>query len=253
MSQDQYRKRRRDAGVLQITDRDLTALSFIGQQYCLTFDHLQTLLAFHSPATDVEALSVGATRNALERWLQLGYIEPPRKILRGYPVTVWLSRKGLKELQIPYPYYLPNPTSIPHFYAVTSVRLHMHQFDTSTQWGAQRALTKETDFRPLPDAQFHPPALPLVAIQVLGRLTSPVMLPNEINTLLQLVERRNDQNQPFYAHLWYFLHHSIFEPFQDAMTALDPHIQQRVILYHLDTQQQKRTSSILKTSHNEQA
>ena len=138
MNQEEYRKRRRDAGLLQVTERDITALSFIGQQYCITFDHLQTLLALHSPTIGITLLSVGATRNALERWLQLGYIEPPRKVLHGYPICIWLSRKGLKELQFPYAYYLPNPTSLPHFYAVNAVRLRFHQLDTPTQWRAQR-------------------------------------------------------------------------------------------------------------------
>jgi hypothetical protein len=189
MNQDEHRKCRRDAGILQVTERDITALSFIGQQYCITFDHLQTLLALHSPTVGLDRLSVGATRNALERWLQLGYIEPPRKALRGYPVCIWLSRKGLKDLQIPYAYYLPNPTSIPHFYAVNAVRLHFHQFDTPTQWRAQRLLNKETTLRPLPDAELHLPSLPIIAIQVLESLTSSVMLSNEINTLLQLAHR----------------------------------------------------------------
>jgi|SRR5947199_4477521 len=80
INQKEHRKRRRDAGILQVTERDITALSFIGQQYRITFDHLQTLLGRYSPAINVDTLSVGATRNALERWLQLGYIEPPRKV-----------------------------------------------------------------------------------------------------------------------------------------------------------------------------
>jgi hypothetical protein len=237
MNREEHHKRRRDAGILQVTERDLLALSFTGQQYCLTFDHLQILLAHYSPTVDIDTLSVGATRNALERWLQLGYIEPPRKTLRGYPVTIWLSRKGLKDLNIPYPYYLPNPSSIPHFYAVNAVRLHLHQFDTPTQWIPQRTLTKDTTLRPLPDAELHLPFLAPIALIVLECLTSSMTIPNEINTLTQLAERRTNDHQPAYARFWYFVHHSVFAPFQAALNALDPQVHQRVVLYQLESDQ----------------
>jgi hypothetical protein len=41
--------RRRDAGMLQVTERDLLALTWISEQYCICFDHLRALLAYHSP------------------------------------------------------------------------------------------------------------------------------------------------------------------------------------------------------------
>jgi hypothetical protein len=40
----QPRKKRSDAGILQITDRDINALNWISEQYCISFDHLRRLL-----------------------------------------------------------------------------------------------------------------------------------------------------------------------------------------------------------------
>jgi hypothetical protein len=98
-------RRRSDAGALQITDRDILALTWIGEQYAITFDQLRRLLGQHSTAAVKDTLSVSATRNALQRWQQLGFIEQPRKLRAGHSSYIWLSRKGLSQIGLPYPYY----------------------------------------------------------------------------------------------------------------------------------------------------
>lgn len=47
----QERAYRRDAGVLQTTERDLAALMWIAEQYAVSYDHVQQLLALFTPAT----------------------------------------------------------------------------------------------------------------------------------------------------------------------------------------------------------
>jgi len=61
--------RRRDAGVLQVTERDMLALTWIAEQYCICFDQLRHLLAYYTPATikDPESVAVSTARNAVER------------------------------------------------------------------------------------------------------------------------------------------------------------------------------------------
>ena len=100
-------RRRSDAGILQITDRDILALTWIGEQYAITFEQLRRLLGQHSTTATKATLSVSATRNALQRWQQLGFIEQPRKLRAEHSSYIWLSRKGLSQIGLPYPYYEP--------------------------------------------------------------------------------------------------------------------------------------------------
>jgi hypothetical protein len=168
-------KKRRDAGALQITDRDVAVLSWIAQQYCMSYDQLHRLLALYgdSPRKDVEKVSYSATLNAVQRWLQLGLIDTPQKILRGYTTHVWLSRRGLHQLGLPYAYYVPRAASIPHFYAVNAVRLNLQRFHLSAVWEPGRTLRLQSDRQPeaaerqtLPDAELHVSKVPIIAIQV---------------------------------------------------------------------------------------
>ena len=41
-------KKRRDAGMLQITERDIFVLTWIAEQYSISFDQLQRLLGRHA-------------------------------------------------------------------------------------------------------------------------------------------------------------------------------------------------------------
>src|SRR5215472_4253344 len=147
-------KRRRDAGILQITERDILAVTWIAQQYCISFDHLQRLLGLHAKAETKtpDKLSISATRDTISRWLTLGLVEEPRKVLSGYPPHIWISRGGLTHLSLPYAYYLPRPTSIRHIYAVNAVRLHLESQSLYTTWYPQRTLTREQPQTPTPDA-----------------------------------------------------------------------------------------------------
>jgi hypothetical protein len=146
--------RRRDAGILQTTERDMITLTWIAEQYCICFDHLRSLLAYYSPVSiqNPERVAISTARNAVERWLQMGYIETPQKIIREQCTSIWLSRKGLKELGLPYAYYQPKPSTIRHLYAVNTIRLTMQRYTLSAHWTAQRTLRLQTDHHPIPDA-----------------------------------------------------------------------------------------------------
>ena len=127
-------KKRRDAGMLQITDRDIFVLTWIAEQYSISFDQLQRLLGRHAKQSTKTngLLSMSATRHAIDRWLQLALIETPRKILTTQTSYVWLSRRGLSQLGIPYAYYLPKPSTANHIYAANAVRLHLENHGFSS-------------------------------------------------------------------------------------------------------------------------
>jgi hypothetical protein len=230
--------RRRDAGILQITERDLSVLTWIAEQYCVSFDHLQRLLAFYSPGSTKrpDTLSVGATRNAIDRWLQLGYIEQPRKIIRSYSKHIWLSRKGLKELALSYSYYQPNPTTIPHLYAVNDIRLRLQQYHLSAQWVSHREAKRATGIYPVPDAELQREDTSLIALQVIERLTSPVTLREAYATLEALAQRRR-ANHYCYTYLWYFFHTDVLSSFSEMRKNMAREIQNRLVFSTLEAKE----------------
>lgn len=230
--------KRRDAGVFQITERDISTLTWITEQYCVSFDHLQHLLGRYPKATTKRPnqLSISATRHAVERWLHLDLIESPRKVLRGHTSYVWLSRKGLTQLGLPYAYYKPKPATIQHIYAVNAVRFYIEQSYFPIVWYSNRLLVRTSNARPLPDAEIHT-GTATVAVQVMERI-QPLALQEEINTLCTLASRENGTT-PYYAYFWYFLSAESVSPFQKELSTLDTALQQRVRVYPIDTQREK--------------
>src|SRR5439155_20772011 len=190
------------AGIPQIAERDILATTWMAQQYCLSFDHLQQLLGRHAKAeTKIPGkLSISATRDILSRWLTLGLVEEPRKVLSGYPSQIWMSRRGLTQLELPYTYYTPRPASIRHIYAVNALRLHLESHNSHTIWNPQRALVRQTPQRPTPDAELSfDQTRTTIAVQVIEHpFTLDITLRDELATLSALAIR--------YTSLWYFLY-----------------------------------------------
>jgi hypothetical protein len=234
--------RRRDAGILQVTERDILVLTWIAEQFCISYDHVQRLLALLSPATTKhpDRVAPSTAQNAIERWLQLGYIDVPHKIIREHATYIWLSRKGLKELGLPYGYYQPKPSSIRHLYAVNAIRLHLQRFQIAAEWRARRHIRLHTERRPVPDAEILLDDCPIIALQVLEqpRLTT-MTLQDELTTMQALTRT--------YSRLWYFVHAQVREPLQKAVQASEdasdiPHLPEDqlpncVVWYSLDAKE----------------
>lgn len=92
--------RRKDAGHIQVTERDLYALRWIAEQYTVHTRHLATLLGQRAKAVTKEhnCVTLSAVRHALERWQALGLVEEPYKFLSKDPAYVWVSRRAITEL-----------------------------------------------------------------------------------------------------------------------------------------------------------
>jgi hypothetical protein len=221
--------RRRDAGAVQVTERDVLVLTWTAEQFCLAFDQLQRLLGHYAKAATKapNVLSVSATRDAIGRWLQLGFVEEPRKILTGHPPYLWLSRRGLAQLGLPYAYYKPQVSRMKHIYAVNAIRLHLETFDFQSAWYSERALTREIEQRPLPDAELRVVGSPHIAVKVIERpFALDMTLRDELAALTELAHR--------YASLWYFMHVDALPTMRLALTTLDQDVQRRVTFYGLD-------------------
>ena len=94
----------------QLTPRDKGCLLWIGLQYAIRLDQLQQLLFRHTPERDrsklkpgSDRLSLARTYEVLEKWLAYGFIEKDI-ILNGDKLWIWLSRQGLREVQLPFNY-----------------------------------------------------------------------------------------------------------------------------------------------------
>ena len=225
------KKRRRDAGILQITERDILALTWIAEQFSIPFDQLQRLLGRNAKqATKIPGiLSISATRNAIDRWLQLALIETPRKVLKEHSSYIWLSRRGLSQLGLPYSYYLPRPSTAAHIYAVNAIRLHLESQGGLSLWQPERMLTTST---PTPDAEIRIGSQS-VAVRVLDRdIKHDITLQDEVTRLLTFTDR--------YTRIWYFTPPANVMLLRQAMKHLDEERQQenllQVTFYSLDAQ-----------------
>jgi len=231
-AQAQEPKRRRDAGILQVTERDTIALTWIAEQFCISFDQLRYLLGRYAKAATKtpNVLSTSATRDAVERWLLMGFIEEPRKIISGHSPYIWLSRRGLSQLELPYAYYKPQISSIKHIYAVNAIRLHLESQSSQLYWYPERMLTKETSLRPLPDAELHTPGTQNhIAIKIIETsFKHNITLIEAIQTLKELAQR--------YPSLWYFVEAQAMTVIQQALTSLEKDTQERITLHRLDSQ-----------------
>ncbi len=230
--------RRRDAGILHITERDITCLTWMSEQFCISFDHLRRLLGLHAKAITKApgVLSVSSTRDTIERWLQLELIEPPRKVIAEHPPYLWVSRRGITHLGLPASYYEPRPATIRHLYAVNAVRLALESYRLRCSWTSYRTLRRQAQARPTPDAELRAHTLPLIAVRTIERpLHHPVMIQDELTTMQALAAR--------YTHLWYFVHAQAYTPLlqalsdHDAAATSDEQLTPRAVWYTLDAQE----------------
>ncbi len=102
------RKVRGDAGQMRYTERDVWALTWIGDQYGIRFDQLQELLG-QRPGGVVQTpggLGSATVRDMVQRWQRAGLVDH-RKVLVGEPGWIWLTRGGLEHMDLPYRVWEP--------------------------------------------------------------------------------------------------------------------------------------------------
>lgn len=141
VSQSGVRGIRRDAGEIRLTDRDLWALRWIGEQYAVRMDQLSRLLGSQPGGeTSVEGvLSERRTRRIVERWTQARLVET-RKILYAEPGWVWLSRAGLGAVGLQVKYLAPRPIRLSHVFWCGEVRRQLEAGDGDFEWRSERLL-----------------------------------------------------------------------------------------------------------------
>jgi hypothetical protein len=152
---DAARSRRIDAGTVKFTDRDITGLTLVADQYGAPAD----LLA--------QALHVQPERlrGILGRWRHAGWAATGS--LGKGPAWCWPTPAGMRLLGLNYTAKEPSATRLPHIRAVLAVRLWLQSSLAYQQgqgwWRSERRIRAAAGGRVgiahLPDAEVHWPSL----------------------------------------------------------------------------------------------
>ena len=148
------RARRSDAGVIQITQRDIDGLVLCAEHYGVPYDLLGPALRTSRPA--VKAL--------VYRWRQAGFADTAR--LGPGPWWCWLTKEGMAATGLKYPIGRPALGRLAHIRAVLAARLWLASgqawHEGQAWWQSERRLNTG---RPrnagghVPDAEIHWPSI----------------------------------------------------------------------------------------------
>lgn len=139
------RRVRSDAGEARLTWRDLRALRLIGEQYAVTHEQLERLLALFSEddvGGERERVNRRLAYRARTRWVRAGLVEA-RQVVAGEPPIIWLTARGRGLVELDVRSWRPTMNTIRHVPAVTEARLFLERRRPDGEWTAERLLARE--------------------------------------------------------------------------------------------------------------
>jgi hypothetical protein len=233
MTEQERQERKAVQHRVELTERDITTLRWIGEQYAVAFNQLQRLLGSQAGAgaQTPGLLSESATRVWLTRMKTLRVIESA-KPFSALPAFVWLRPAGLQLAELDYKYLKPSLVTLNHLYWCNEVRLFLARRRPDDQWIPERQLRsqyaqaiKGQARRPqgpdLPDAHL---------ITTKGPLAIEVELSDKQAARLEgILARRANQ---FYT-TWYFVSVEAKPRVEAARAKLSNQLQQRIGIYDL--------------------
>ena len=155
------RQRRRDAGQIRLSWRDLRVLRFVGEQYAVTQGQLERLLALYGEDSERGQVVPRVAQRARLRWARAGLVES-RQILKSEPPIVWLTARGRQLVELDVKSWRPSMNTIRHVPAVAEVRLFMERRAPEGRWVSERLLGRDQEegrrgvsAGQRPDAEFH--------------------------------------------------------------------------------------------------
>ena len=129
-------------GVRVLSGRDRALLRFVGEQYLLTLPQL-AYLADRCPRT---------ARWLRTRWQRAGLVDAA-PLLVDEPTVVWLTRRGLAALGLPWKSVRPSYASVQTAAALVELRLAARDRYPAATWLSRRMLSHAVPApSPLPDA-----------------------------------------------------------------------------------------------------
>jgi hypothetical protein len=147
--------RRADAGTIKLTDRDITGLTLLGDQYGAPVDLLAGALGVREDRL----------RGIVSRWRRAGYVATGN--LGKGPAWCWLTPAGMRLLGLPYTAKEPSVSRLAHIRAVLAVRLWLQSGAVYQQgrawWRSERRIRaasgNHVGIAHVPDAEIHWPSL----------------------------------------------------------------------------------------------
>lgn len=217
-------KTRSDKGLIRFNDRDLASLRWIGEQYAVRLDTLQDLLGRLAAQSTKEPDRVqeSTARRVVARWEQEKLVGR-RKFFFAEPDWIWLTGRGLHQMDLPYKSWTPKVSQLNHLHDVNGVRLRVEQnYAEKAAWRGERTLRLQYRKRSgwhVPDAEVVTQAGAVIAVEV--ELTQ-----KSRARVDEIVRRLTDQ----YDRVWYFVNASTRPVIADATRS----IQELVRLYDIE-------------------
>lgn len=135
-------KIRSDKGLIRLNERDLVSLRWIGGQYAIRLDTLQILLGrLASQSTkEPDRVQESTARRVVARWEQENLVGR-RKFFFAQPDWIWLTGRGLHQMDLPYKPWTPKVSQLNHLHDVNRVRLRVEQhYGSKARWRGERQL-----------------------------------------------------------------------------------------------------------------
>src|SRR3954463_2613932 len=121
---------------VQVTERDLEVLGWIGDQYAVRSDVIRWLLGNGAPLSD------SRTRAVIARWQRAGLAES-RRYFAHAPHVVWPTRVGLRLVRPGWRWRPPTLNLLAHHHAVSLVRAGIERRGQGHSWICERTLYKQ--------------------------------------------------------------------------------------------------------------
>ncbi len=218
---------------VELTERDLTTLCFIGEQYAARLDQIQRLLGSQAgPGAQTPGmLSESAARVWVSRMKAIEAIEM-EKPYRAQPSYLWLRPVGLRLVELDFKYLKPAISTLNHLYWCNQVRLFLAERRPHDVWQSERFLRREhaqatLEKRPNPDL----PDAHLLTQR--GPLAIEVELTDKHQVRLNEVVKKRATT---YYTTWYFCGVETRRLVERARLALPQELQQRIQVYDLPGQ-----------------
>jgi hypothetical protein len=216
---------------VEITERDLSTLKWIGEQYVARFDQIQKLLGAQAGAgTQTHGmLSVSAARVWLARMKTIRAIEQ-EKPYKAQPAYIWLTGAGLRLANLEFKPLHPATSTLNHLYWCNQVRLFMEAQRPGEMWVSERRLRSEQAQAikqrrgrqlELPDAHLLTPK-GAIAIEI-------ELSDKQAARLIGLLRRRAAE----YYTVWYFCSKETQNRVEAAKKELIGDIRERIQIYSL--------------------
>lgn len=140
-----YTQQQDICGEIWLTPRDRTVLRWIGEQYAVRLDTLGVLLGRDAtqPTLTPGCVARSTVRRVIARWRRAGLVST-RKFFFGEPAWVWLTTRGLRQLDFGYRPCTPKAGLLDHLHMVNQVRLRVEaHYTEATDWRSERFLRRE--------------------------------------------------------------------------------------------------------------